>query len=49
MARLFGITWTLSGVVVMAVLTGTIATALTGFGVDGPYISLYGTKVSFIS
>lgn len=48
-ARLFGITWTLSGLVVMAILTGTIATALTGFGVEGPYISLYGTKVSFSS
>ena len=49
MARLFGITWTLSGLVVMAILTGTIATALTGFGFEGPYISLYGTKVSFSS
>ena len=45
-ARLFAITWTLCGLVVIAILTGKIATVLTDFGYAGPYISLYGTKVS---
>lgn len=34
------------GLVVIAILTGKIATALTDFGYTGPYIPLYGADVS---
>ena len=34
------------GLVVIAILTGKIATALTDFGYTGPYIPLYGAEVS---
>ena len=46
LARIFAITWTLSGLVVVAILTGRVATVLTEFGYKGPYIPLYGAKVS---
>ena len=36
------------GLVVIAILTGKIATALTDFGYTGPYIPLYGAEVSMI-
>ena len=36
------------GLVVIAILTGKIATALTDFGYQGPYIPLYGAEVSVI-
>lgn len=49
LARLFAITWTLSGLVVVAILTGRVATVLTEFGYKGPYIPLYGAKVAAIA
>ncbi|KAJ7374213.1 hypothetical protein OS493_007287 [Desmophyllum pertusum] len=36
------------GLVIIAILTGKIATVLTDFGYAGPYISLYGTEVAAI-
>ena len=36
------------GLVIIAILTGKIATVLTDFGYAGPYISLYGTEVSMV-
>ena len=36
------------GLVVIAILTGKIASALTDFGYTGPYIPLYGAEVSII-
>lgn len=47
-ARLFAISWTLSGLVVIAILTGRVATVLTEFGYKGPYIQLYGAEVSHL-
>lgn len=36
------------GLVIIAILTGKIATVLTDFGYAGPYISLYGAEVSIV-
>jgi len=48
LSRVFAIAWTMCGLVVIAILTGKIATALTDFGYTGPYIPLYGAEVSTI-
>ena len=44
--RLFSIVWTLSGLIVLVILIGSIATRLTHFGHVGPYVTLYGTQVN---
>ncbi|KAK2561069.1 Receptor-type tyrosine-protein phosphatase S [Acropora cervicornis] len=40
-SRLFSIVWTLSGLIVLVILIGSIATTLTHFGHVGPYVTLY--------
>ncbi|XP_022810159.1 uncharacterized protein LOC111347166 isoform X2 [Stylophora pistillata] len=47
-ARMFGIAWTLTGLVIISILVGAIASALTSVTVKYPVI-LYGSKVSFDS
>ncbi|XP_074632381.1 uncharacterized protein LOC141890705 isoform X2 [Acropora palmata] len=48
-SRLFSIVWTLSGLIVLVILIGSIATTLTHFGHVGPYVTLYGTQVASIT
>ncbi|KAJ7374219.1 hypothetical protein OS493_007293 [Desmophyllum pertusum] len=48
LSRVFAIAWTMCGLVIIAILTGKIATVLTDFGYAGPYISLYGAEVAAI-
>lgn len=43
-ARIFGIMWTLTGLVIISILIGAIASSLTSVVVEQP-ITLYGTKV----
>lgn len=45
-ARIFGIAWTLTGIVIISILTSAIASALTIVNVPYP-IKLYGAKVRF--
>ena len=49
LSRFFAIVWTLAGLVIIAILTGKVATVLTDFGYVGPYIPLYGAKVSMVN
>ena len=44
-ARIFGIVWTLTGLVIIGILVGAIASSLTSVNVQKD-ITLYGTKVS---
>ena len=46
-ARIFGIIWTLIGLVMISVLVGALATTLTSVTVEQPII-LYGSKVNYI-
>ncbi|XP_022801150.1 uncharacterized protein LOC111338870 isoform X2 [Stylophora pistillata] len=46
-ARMFGITWTLTGLVIISILVGAIASALTSVTVKYPVI-LYGSKIGVI-
>ena len=43
-ARVFGIIWTLIGLVIISILIGAIASSLTYVNVDKP-VTLYGAKV----
>ena len=43
-ARIFAVAWTLTGLVIIGVLVGAIASSLTSVTVDHP-IMLYGSKV----
>lgn len=45
MARIFGVIWTLTGIVIISVLIGQIATSLTTVTVEKE-IMLYGREVS---
>ena len=47
-ARILGIIWTLIGLVIISVLVGALATALTSVTVEQPII-LYGSKVIKLS
>lgn len=44
-ARIFGIIWTLIGLVIISVLVGALSTTLTSVTVEHPII-LYGSKVT---
>ena len=43
--RLFAVSWILSGVVIVSIVTSTIATSLTSYVVLGTDIPVYGSKV----
>ncbi|XP_066030883.1 uncharacterized protein [Pocillopora verrucosa] len=46
-ARIFGIAWTLTGLVIISILIGTICSALTSSSISYP-VTLYGTKIGAI-
>ncbi|XP_078352309.1 uncharacterized protein LOC144637005 [Oculina patagonica] len=49
LSRFFAIAWTFCGLVIIAILTGKVATVLTDFGFVGPYVPLYGAEVAAIA